>query len=59
MREIEWDPKSACPGGMGPSGSASRTFPYGKVEDDDPAGEEGDILTTPLPSGKNIVSLGV
>jgi hypothetical protein len=41
MMEMVCDVLSACPFGIGPSGSASSAFESGKDDDEEPTGLEG------------------
>jgi hypothetical protein len=45
MRDIQWDSRSGWSGGMGPSGRARRVWLVGKEEEEEPAGEQGDMLS--------------
>ena len=43
MSDIKGDVRSAWSAGIGPSGRARRTFESGREEEDEPAGELGDM----------------
>ncbi len=55
MREVQCDFRSGWSGDIGPSGRARRVLPTGKVEEEDPAGEEGDMTCTTIMSWSSIL----
>jgi hypothetical protein len=48
MSEIEWDRRSPDSKGIGPSGMARRALLSGRELEEEPAGEQGDMVSAKL-----------